>query len=103
MNQNMYLLGPHGEIRFTREGVERLQPLFNLAGINIKEIKTIGDYLRAREQASPYFIRHLEARASKWPETEQYKLLRVAIFGNEAELQDEVYRYDMKKNLRLVR
>lgn len=103
MNSYFYLSDDCGNIRFTKEGLDHLAPLFELAGIDIKNVHTVQDYRLARKQASPYFMQHLADRASVWPDTDQYRLLKTAILGNEKDLQREVHRFEMKKRLKFIK
>jgi len=103
MNSYFYLLDDCGNIRFTREGLDHLSPLFELAGIDIKNVRTMQDYQQARKQASPYFLQHLSDRVLTWPDTDQFRLLKTAILGNEKDLQREVHRFEMKKCLKVIK
>jgi len=102
MEFQFYLTDEKGNLRFTREGKEHLMPLFALADINISNIHTMDDYLQARKQALPYFMQHLANRADTWPDTDQYRLLKMAILGDENDLQREIQYFDIKKRLKPI-
>lgn len=103
MNPHNYFLELHGKIKFTKEGRARLSSLFELAGINIDDINTVGQYLQARKRASPYFMHHLASRASNWADTEQFRLLKTAVFCDDNELKQETRNFDIKNNLKIVK
>jgi len=103
MGAQFFISDEKGNIRFTKEGREYLKPIFELAGININEIQTIKLYKQARKQVSPYFMQYLSNRASSWPDTDQFKLLRAAIFGSDDDLVQEVSRFETKKKIKLVK
>jgi len=103
MNSYFYLSDDCGNIRFTREGLDHLAPLFELAGIDIKNVHTVQDYRLARKQASPYFLQHLSDRALTWPDTDQYRLLKMAILGDENDLQREVHRFEMRQIVKPIK
>ncbi|MBA55352.1 MAG: hypothetical protein CMK89_12930 [Pseudomonadales bacterium] len=75
-----YLTDSNGRLCFTQQGLETLRPYFALAGIDIRKIKTEVDYFQARQQSSPYFTDWLKQRAANWPDTDQFNLLRNALF-----------------------
>lgn len=103
MDKCYYLVDDSGKLRFTREGLQELGSYFALAGIDIKYIKTLEAYKQAREQASPYFLEHLSERASHWPSTDQFDLLKIAVFGSEDDLERESKRLDLKQSFKLVK
>ncbi len=76
-----YLTASKGRLRFTQQGQETLRPYFALAGIDIRNIKTEAEYFQARQQASPYFMDWLMQRSENWPDTDQFKLLKSAMFN----------------------
>jgi len=69
MDAHLFISDEEGNIRFTRAGREYLKPIFELADINLNEIRTIKAYKLARKQVSSYFMQHLANRASGWPDT----------------------------------
>ena len=93
MNSYFYLLDDCGNIRFTKEGLDHLAPLFELASIDIKNVRTMHDYRLSRKQTSPCFLQHFSRRTLTWPDTDQFRLLKTAILGNEKNLQREEYRF----------
>jgi len=80
MNHPYFLCDSKGNLRFTSQGLSELGPYLAMAGIDIRTIVTKGDYFRARQLASPYFLSWLERRANSWPDTDQFNLLRHALF-----------------------
>ena len=103
MCAHIFISDEKGNIRFTKEGRGYIKPIFELAGININEIHTIREYKQARKQVSPYFMQHLANRACSWPDTDQFKLLKEAIFSDEQGLEHAVERFDARKRLRLIK
>ena len=103
MDKCYYLVDNSGKLRFTQEGLQKLGSYFALAGIDIKNIKTLKAYKQAREQASPYFLEHLSERASHWPRTDQFDLLKTAVFGSEEDLERDTKRFDLKQSFKLVK
>jgi len=100
---NDYLVDQEGKLYFTQEGLHKLSPYFNMAGIDIKEIDTVKAYQNARKQAAPFFMRHLSDRADTWPDTDQFKLLKTAIFGDVVDLEREIRLFDLKKSIKVIK
>ncbi|MCF6211041.1 MAG: hypothetical protein L3J88_05790 [Gammaproteobacteria bacterium] len=65
-----------------------------MAGIDIKQIKTVAEYRRAREAVSPYFTSWLTQRIAKWPESLEFNLLKVATLGTPAEIEKILNQLD---------
>lgn len=103
MDSQLYLLGDDGNIKFTRTGVQCLKPLFDLAGIDTNSIRTVHKYHQARIEASPFFMQHLSKRADGWSDTDQFRLLKAAVFGDGDDLEREIKRFDIKKNLQIIK
>lgn len=82
-----YLSDLQGHLRFTQAGVKALTPYFAMAGIDIRQIKTIEEYQHARERASPYFTTWLAQRIAKWPATPEFNLLKAATLGTPGEIE----------------
>ncbi len=99
---NQYLIDESGKLRFTATGMRDLAPYFAKAGIDIRHIKSLDAYYDARAKASPYFMDWLADRAAGWPRTEQYDLLRTALFGEPGALQRAVTRFDLEQSLEVV-
>ncbi len=103
MDKHYYLVDDSGKLRFTRVGLQELGSYFALAGIDIKNIKTLKAYKQAREQSSPFFMQRLSNRSSRWSKTDQFELLRVAVFGSEEDLDDKIKRFDLKQSFNLIK
>jgi len=103
MDKHYFLVDDSDKLRFTREGFLELGSYFALAGIDIKNIKTLKAYKQARKQASPFFMQHLLDRSSGWPQTDQFELLRTAVFGSEKDLNDKIKRFDLKQSFKLIK
>ncbi len=89
-----YLADTEGRLRFTKAGRKMLAPYFAMAGIDIRQIKTVDDYRRARAAASPYFTAWLRQRAMQWPDRPQFNLLKAAMLGKRGEVETMLTRLD---------
>jgi len=76
-----YLADLDGNLRFTEQGRKELAPYFAMAGIDIRTVKTVSEYQRAREIASPYFMAWLARRTTEWGDSYQFKLLKSVTLG----------------------
>lgn len=105
MDNEDYLVDTDGNLRFTKYGLQNLKPYFLKAGIDIHSIKTELDYLKAREQAAPFFMDWLADRTMTWPDTDDYRLLKSAVFGDDSieEFQEKVAKHARKKSFRVVK
>ena len=92
-----FIADTDGNIRFTNTGLKEFQTYFAKAGVNIQEIKTIDAYNQARLAASPGFDSRLKQRASSWPNSPQFTLLKTAVFGTPLELDVAIQRFDQLK------
>lgn len=98
MTGNDYLISNDGQLRFTKQGLKNLTPYFEKAGIDIRSIRTEAEYAQAKEAAAPYHV-DWEAQITKsWPNTEEYQLLRDALFGDDSPnaFQEKLKRYSRK-------
>ncbi|HEB94377.1 MAG TPA: hypothetical protein ENI94_13150 [Gammaproteobacteria bacterium] len=89
-----YLSGLSGRLRFTALGRKELAPYFAMAGIDIRTIKTVPEYQRAREMASPYFTAWLERRTVEWGDSYQFKLLKAATLGRAEDIEQALNQLD---------
>ena len=103
VDSQYYLMDDFGKLRFTKPGIQSLKPYFDLAGIDINTIRTIESYQQAREQASPFFMEHLAKRASSWQDTDQFQLLKTAVFGSKEDLEQEIRLFDLKKSIKVIK
>jgi hypothetical protein len=74
-----------GRVRFTAARREDLRLLFALAGIDIRTIRTMDAYLRAREASRPYFGQWLSTIARRGPRTAERQLLIAIVEGDVAD------------------
>ena len=102
MGITYFLQDEVGNISFTKEGLEFLGPYFGKADIDILSIRTIEDYYEARRQASPHFMAHLQDVLSEWPDTDETRLVRSAVFDENDEFKAKNARFKLKKSLRLI-
>lgn len=103
MDNHNFLTDEAGNLRFTREGLRELTPYFAKAGIDIQNINTLEAYYQARKQASPFFMEWLAERASGWPDSDQFDLLRTATFGTPEDVEKKIRRFDLKQSLKIVK
>ncbi len=103
MDTTYYLIDESGNLRFTQDGLAELTPYFAKAGIDIHTVKTLAAYQQARVQASPYFFDWLADNAREWPDTDQYQLLKTALFGTAEELEKATQRFDRKQSFRVIK
>ncbi|MBT3205225.1 MAG: hypothetical protein HOM14_03815 [Gammaproteobacteria bacterium] len=94
MTNHVYLIDSDGNLRFTRKGLDELTSYFANSGIDIKTIKTLDDYYKARKEAAPMFMDMLVERSNRWSHNSEFDLLRTALFDHP---DDEV-----KRKLRIV-
>ncbi|MFL0798425.1 MAG: hypothetical protein K6L73_13160 [Cellvibrionaceae bacterium] len=71
-----YLVGTSGTLRFTPRGREVLEPRLKAIGINIKNIKTVDQYLAALDSLSWKEAVILDERMALWPDTPEYNQLK---------------------------
>jgi hypothetical protein len=64
-----------GRVRFSATRREDLRILFGLAGIDIATIRTMEQYVRARDASRPYFGQWLSHVASRGRRTRERQLL----------------------------
>ena len=103
VDNHYYLIDEAGRLCFTQEGVRNLRPYFAKAGIDIRNINTLNAYNNAREQASPFFTEWLAERSSKWPDTDQFNLLRTAAFGTNEDVEKGKVRFDLKQSFKAIK
>ena len=83
MKNNAYFsVGKHNELKFTEQGIDEYRSYFGKAGIDIRTIKTLEDFQRARRAASPFFEDRLLAKVSKGEKTLERRLLIAIAEGN---------------------
>ena len=72
------LVSLDGELRFVPEEKERLRRYFTSAGIDVDQVRTVGQYRLARSAASPGFMDWLAAEIERKPMTpERRKLIEI--------------------------
>ena len=57
-----FTVNEEGQLTFTALGLTEYRHYFGQAGIDIRTVKTLDDYYRARSAASPYFNARLTQR-----------------------------------------
>lgn len=71
-----------GRVRFSSSRREDLRILFGLAGIDIATIRTMEQYVRARDASRPFFGQWLSHVSRRGRMTEQRRLLIGIVEGN---------------------
>jgi hypothetical protein len=83
MKNNAYFsVGKNNELKFTEQGIEEYRSYFGKAGIDIRTIKTLEDFRRARRAAAPYFEERLKAKVKKGEPTLERLMLMAIAEGN---------------------
>jgi len=90
------VVGSDDSVRFTSKRKDELTELFGMAGIDIRDIRTKGQYLRAREQAKEHFMPFLERRAREGTMTTERRLL-LAVLDGDKETAEVLERKLMSK------
>jgi len=96
------LVGTDGRIVFTEEGRRELAPYFARVGIDLTNIKTRKQYIKARRAASPFFLEHLRARFAGKPQTLEYNALRAIINGDNENFDRLFHRITVRNRLHTV-
>jgi hypothetical protein len=86
LTKNDYFsVNSEGELTFTEQGIAEYRSYFGKAGVDIRNIKSLEDFRRARRVASPFFEDHLAAKVKKGEKTLERRLLIAIAEGNEEE------------------
>lgn len=91
-----YLADIDGNLRFTERGQKELMPYFAMASFDIRTIKNVPEYQRAREMASPLFMAWLERRTAEWGDSYQFKLLKAATLGAPEDIEQALNQLDQQ-------
>jgi hypothetical protein len=75
-----------GQLTFTVQGIEEYRSYFGKAGIDIRTIKSLDDFRRARRTASPFFEDRLIHRIKKRRLTLERRLLIAVAEGNDEQI-----------------
>jgi len=87
MNNAYFSVNSEGQLTFTEQGIAEYRSYFGKAGVDIRNIKSLEDFRRARRAASPFFEDHLAAKVKKGEKTLERRLLIAIAEGNEEETQ----------------
>ena len=83
MEADGLLVSTDGQVRFSRARYDDLRSLFGLAGIDIATIRTMEQYLRARDASRPFFGQWLSHVARDGRMTDERRLLIAIAEGDE--------------------
>ena len=86
-NNDYFSVNSEGELTFTEQGIAEYRSYFGKAGVDIRNIKSLEDFRRARRAASPFFEDHLAAKVKNGEKTLERRLLIAIAEGNEAEIE----------------
>ena len=86
-NNAYFSVNSEGELTFTEEGIAEYRSYFGKAGIDIRNIKSLEDFRRARRAASDFFDNRLMEKVKKGEKTLERRLLIAIAEGNEEETQ----------------
>lgn len=104
MTGNDYLISSDGQLRFTQQGLKNLTPYFEKAGIDIRSIRTETEYWQARTTAAPYHVDWQAEITSRWPDTNDYRLLRDALFGDDSpKVFQEKLKHQARRHLTVIK
>ena len=84
-NNNYFSVDSKGELTFTEQGIAEYRSYFGKAGVDIRNIKSLEDFRRARRAASPFFEDRLVAKVKKGEKTLERRLLIAIAEGNTEE------------------
>jgi hypothetical protein len=85
-NNAYFSVNSEGELTFTEQGIAEYRSYFGKAGVDIRDIKSLDDFRRARRAASPFFEDRLVAKVKKGEKTLERRLLIAIAEGNEKEI-----------------
>jgi len=75
-----------GQLTFTEQGIKEYRSYFGKAGIDIRNIKALEDFLRARCIAAPFFEERLINRVKRRRLTLERRLLIAVAEGNDEQI-----------------
>lgn len=85
-NNDYFSIDSEGKLTFTEQGIAEYRRYFGKAGVDIRNIKSLDDYRRARRVAAPFFEDHLVAKVKNGEKTLERRLLIAIAEGNDAEI-----------------
>jgi len=85
-NSTCFSVDSEGRLTFTEQGIAEYRSYFGKVGIDIRMIKTLEDFQRARQAASPFFEDRLVAKVKTGDKTLERRLLIAIAEGNQAEI-----------------
>lgn len=86
-NNTYFSVDSEGQLTFTEQGIAEYRSYFGKAGIDIRTIKTLEDFQRARQAASPFFEDRLVAKVKTGDKTLERRVLIAIAEGNQAEIK----------------
>ena len=87
-NNTYFSVNSEGQLTFTEQGIAEYRSYFGKAGIDIRTIRTLDDFERARQAALPFFEARLLAKVKTGEKTLERRLLIAIAEGNQAEIKD---------------
>ena len=86
-NNTYFSIDSEGQLTFTEQGIAEYRSYFGKAGIDIRTIKSLEDFQRARQAASPFFEDRLVAKVKTGDKTLERRVLIAIAEGNQAEIK----------------
>lgn len=86
-NNAYFSVNSEGQLNFTEQGIAEYRSYFGKAGVDIRNIKSLEDFQRARRAASDFFDNRLVEKVKKGEKTLERRLLIAIAEGNEEETQ----------------
>ena len=84
-NNTYFSVNSEGQLTFTEQGITEYRRYFGKLGIDIRNIKSLDDFRKARQAASPFFEERLVAKIKKSERTLERRLLIAIAEGNETD------------------
>jgi hypothetical protein len=97
-NNPFFSIDRVGQLTFTEQGIAEYRGYFGKAGIDIRTIRTLDDFQRARQAASPFFEDRLLAKVKTGEKTLERRLLIAIAEGNQAEIKRLERLIEAKEN-----
>lgn len=97
-NNAYFSVNSEGQLTFTEQGTTEYRSYFGKAGIDIRNVKSLDDFRRARQGASPFFEDRLVVEIKKGKTTLERRLLIAVAEGKESERERLERLLDAKEN-----
>jgi hypothetical protein len=93
-----FLVSSSGGIRWTSQGLKKMRARFAAAGIDIRSLRTLEQYLQARMAIDPLLDHELVRLArGRGPITDERKLLMAVVDGSEVQARQLEFKLKNRK------